>query len=69
MSFHDRDIVRQIVAELLEARIIEKLTSPYASSVLLVKKKDGGHRQCVCENYRKIKVSLTCDTGSSGQIV
>lgn len=52
MSFHDREIVRNIVAELLEAGIIEKSTSPYASPILLVKKKDGGHRLCV--DYRAL---------------
>lgn len=52
MSFHEREVVRDIVTELLNAGIVERSTSPYASPVLLVKKKDGGYRMCV--DYRAL---------------
>lgn len=52
ISFHERDIVRQIVDDLLKAGIVEPSTSPYASPVLLVKKKEGGYRMCV--DYRAL---------------
>lgn len=52
ISYHERELVRQIIAELLEAGIIEESTSSYASPILLVKKKDGGFRLCV--DYRAL---------------
>lgn len=52
LSFHERDIVRKIIEDLLRAGIIESSRSPFASPVVLVKKKDGGHRLCV--DYRAL---------------
>lgn len=52
MSFHEKEIVRKIVQELLDAGVIEPSTSPFASPILLVRKKDGGHRMCV--DYRAL---------------
>jgi len=48
---HKDEIERQI-KELLTARLISHSTSPFASPVLLVQKKDGSWRFCV--DYRKL---------------
>jgi hypothetical protein len=48
---HKDEIERQ-VRELLHAGLITHSTSPYASHVLLVQKKDGSWRFCV--DYRKL---------------
>ncbi|XP_062384564.1 uncharacterized protein LOC134071743 [Sardina pilchardus] len=44
--------VRVLLQDLLEAGIIHKSTSPWASPIVLVKKKDGSTRFCV--DYRKL---------------
>lgn len=44
--------VRVMLQDLLEAGIIHKSTSPWASPIVLVKKKDGSTRFCV--DYRKL---------------
>jgi hypothetical protein len=46
------DEIERNVQELLAAKVIEPATSPWASNVLLVKKKDGTWRFCV--DYRKL---------------
>jgi hypothetical protein len=43
--------VRKIINELLGSGVIEECQSPYASPILLVKKKDGQDRMCI--DYRK----------------
>lgn len=48
---HKTEIERQVI-ELLQARLISHSTSPFASPVLLVQKKDGSWRFCV--DYRKL---------------
>jgi hypothetical protein len=52
ISYPERELVRKIIAELLEGGIIEESTSPYASPILLVNKKEGGFRLCV--DYRAL---------------
>ncbi|KAJ1686917.1 hypothetical protein LUZ63_018307 [Rhynchospora breviuscula] len=44
--------IDKIIEELLANSVIQVSSSPYASPVLLVKKKDGGWRMCV--DYRKL---------------
>ncbi len=46
-SYEQKGEIEKQVAEMLQAAIIQKSTSPYASSVLLVKKKDHTWRMCV----------------------
>ncbi|XP_026428500.1 uncharacterized protein LOC113324394 [Papaver somniferum] len=47
-----KSVVEQLVKEMLSTRLIKKSNSPFASPILLVKKKYGTRRFCV--NYRKI---------------
>ena len=44
--------VEEMVTEMLDQGVIELSTSPWASPIVLVKKKDGGIRFCV--DYRKL---------------
>lgn len=52
LSYSQRDKVRGIVNDLLENDIIRESQSPYASPILLVKKKNGEERMCV--DYRAL---------------
>ena len=52
MAFSNREKVRKIVHDLLEDGIIRDSESPYASPILLVKKKNGAERMCV--DYRAL---------------
>ena len=56
---HLEEIDRQ-VAELQEADLIEPAASPWASNVVLVRKKDGTHRLCV--DYRKLNEATYKDS-------
>ncbi|XP_074293193.1 uncharacterized protein LOC141620149 [Silene latifolia] len=49
-SMLQKDIIESMTTELLENGVIRNSTSPYASPVVLVKKKDGSWRMCV--DYR-----------------
>ena len=47
LSEKERRIVRERISELIRAKIIRPSNSPFASPILLVKKKDGSDRLCV----------------------
>lgn len=51
MSINEKEKVRTIIDDLLKADIIRESQSPYASPILLVKKKNGQDRMCV--DFRK----------------
>ncbi|CAB3248007.1 unnamed protein product [Arctia plantaginis] len=52
LSYSERDLVRSMVQEMIESGIICESKSPYASPILLVKKKTGEKRLCV--DYRAL---------------
>lgn len=52
LSFKERELVQEMVRELLVHDIIEESSSCYASPIILVSKKTGGHRLCV--DYRTL---------------
>lgn len=47
LSAEERRIVREIVNDLIMNNIIQESESPFASPILLVKKKEGSYRMCV----------------------
>ena len=44
---HKRKLVEEAVKEMLEAKVIERYRSHWSFSIVVVDKKDGGHRFCV----------------------
>ena len=52
LSPHRREEVKQLLSEMLARGVIEPSSSPWASPVVLVRKKDGSTRFCV--DYRKL---------------
>lgn len=46
------ELVKDHINQLLEAQVIRESSSPYASPIVLVKKKDGSMRMCV--DYRQL---------------
>jgi hypothetical protein len=57
--FSHRRIIEQKVQDMLDAGIIRHSTSPWASPVILVDKKDGTKRFCV--DYRKLNAKTVTD--------
>ncbi|KAJ3707881.1 hypothetical protein LUZ61_011586 [Rhynchospora tenuis] len=51
-SYFQKLELEKIIEELLKGKLIQESDSPYASPVLLVKKKDGGWRMCI--DYRQL---------------
>lgn len=52
-------VLREIIQELLDNDIIRESSSPYASPVLLVKKKNGEYRMCI--DYQKLNAITVKD--------
>ena len=50
VAFNQREYIQQQVQEMIDNKIIQPLTSPWSSRIVLVKKKDGKLRFCV--DYR-----------------
>ncbi|CAI2353188.1 unnamed protein product [Caenorhabditis sp. 36 PRJEB53466] len=57
LALHDR--VRAMLRDMEKRGVIRKCTSPWASAVVLVKKKDGSIRMCV--DYRKLNSMIRLD--------
>lgn len=47
LAIHEKGIVRNMIGDLLENGIIRPSTSPYASPIVLVRKKTGEYRLCI----------------------
>jgi len=59
LSSDEKEIVRNMIKELLESNIIRPSCSPFASPILLVKKKNGTDRLCV--DYRELNSNTVAD--------
>lgn len=59
LSFAEREKVRHIIADLMDNEIIRESESPYASPILLVKKKNNETRMCV--DYRALNAKTVKD--------
>ena len=52
MRLYKKNEIDKLIQELVKAGIVQPISSPYASPVVLVKKKDNTWRLCV--DYRKV---------------
>ncbi|XP_068987594.1 uncharacterized protein [Bombus flavifrons] len=59
LSEEERRTVRERISELIEAKIIRPSSSPFASPMILVKKKDGSDRLCV--DFRALNKNTVAD--------
>lgn len=59
MSLSEKEVVNAQIQEWLEKGVIRPSTSDYASSVVLVRKKNGSHRLCV--DYRALNKKIVKD--------
>lgn len=59
MSTDEKEVVRDKIKDLLNAGIIQESFSPFASPILLVKKKDGIDRHCV--DYQELHSNTVPD--------
>eukprot|EP00794_Sanderia_malayensis_P015652 gene15652-biopygen13346 len=59
LPFHYRGEVDKQVSDMLAQKVIQPSTSPWASPVVLVKKKDGTYRFCI--DYRKVNLVTKTD--------
>lgn len=57
LSHHDKEVVNQMVHDLIEAGVVRPSSSEYAAPIVMIKKKSGEQRMCV--DYRAInKITL-----------
>jgi hypothetical protein len=59
LAYSERNIVRDIVQDLMDNGIVRESESPYSSPILLVKKKTGEYRMCV--DYRSLNAKTVKD--------
>lgn len=52
LAFREKEVVRDMISELLANGIVRPSTSPYASPIVLVRKKTGEYRLCI--DYRAL---------------
>jgi hypothetical protein len=52
LPYHQREIVRKLLDDMLQQKIVEPASGPWSSPIVLVSKKDGTPRFCV--DYRRI---------------
>lgn len=60
LPYSERVIVRDLIKELLDTKIIQESNSSYASPIVLVKKKNGEHRLCI--DYRALNKKTVKDS-------
>jgi len=59
LGVHEKELVRDKIKEMLAANVICPSNSPFASPILLVKKKDGSDRLCI--DYRELNSNSVAD--------
>jgi len=59
LGVDEKELVRDKIKEMLAANVIRPSNSPFASPILLVKKKDGSDRLCI--DYRELNANTVAD--------